>query len=45
MKRLQVNLAEDRGITAPLPKVEARAAASTEPAPAPRRACCGKDAA
>jgi len=36
---------EDRAITAQTPKVEVPAEASTEPASAPRRACCGKDAA
>jgi catechol 2,3-dioxygenase-like lactoylglutathione lyase family enzyme len=36
---------EDLAITAPAPKIEARAEASTEPAGTLRRACCGKDAA
>ena len=36
---------EDRAIAAPAPKVEVPAEASTEAAAAPRRACCGKDAA
>ena len=36
---------EDRAIAAPAPKVEGPAEVSAEPAAAPRRACCGKDAA